>query len=150
MFMPFSFLYKSIITSLFGFTCWVLIISLTTCWPKKIWSSDFCKMSRVITRGLWRQLKLEAPQQLVHEAIQPQKHNVLKPREYNRLKIPTMNVNNVLNGRSTFPSNIRRVGGKKKTTSTFNWLVFYTPTIIPTIEVECTIEWTKHWTCSTC
>ncbi len=29
-------------------------------------------MSRVITRGLKRQLELEAPQQFVHEGVQPQ------------------------------------------------------------------------------
>jgi hypothetical protein len=30
-------------------------------------------MSKVIIKGLGRQLKLEVPQQLVHEVIQPQK-----------------------------------------------------------------------------
>jgi hypothetical protein len=30
-------------------------------------------MSKVIIKGLGRQLKLEMPQQLVHETIQPQK-----------------------------------------------------------------------------
>jgi hypothetical protein len=37
----------------------------------KIWINDFCEISRVVTRGLKRQLELETPHR-VCEVVQPQ------------------------------------------------------------------------------
>jgi hypothetical protein len=46
----------------------------------------FYEMSRVITKGLKRQLKLETPQKLVREGVYTHKNNhVLKSNEYNQL-----------------------------------------------------------------
>jgi hypothetical protein len=53
-------------------------------------------MSRVVTRGLRKQLQLEAPQQLIREVVQSQDTHVLKLSEYNRLKLLAMNLNNML------------------------------------------------------
>ncbi len=76
-------------------------------------------------------------------------NHVHKHREYNRLKLLAMSLNNMLRHMYLFiKTNI--IGRKKGTTSTFNWPIFDTPTVIPTIEVECIIEWTKHQACSTC
>jgi hypothetical protein len=52
--------------------------------------------------------------------------------------------------KSTFPSDTCKVGGKKETTSTFNWSIFDTLTIVPTMEVKCIVRWIKHWTCLIC
>jgi hypothetical protein len=61
--------------------------------------------------------------------------HILKLKEYNRLKFLAMNLN-----RNTFSLDTRRIGGKKRTTRTFNLLIFDTTTIIPTMEVKCTTE----------
>jgi hypothetical protein len=51
-------------------------------------------MSKVVIRGVRRQLKLRAPNQLIHEAVQLQEQPCFQLREFNQLIFPAMNLNN--------------------------------------------------------
>jgi hypothetical protein len=60
-----------------------------------------------------------------------------------------MSLNNLLQ-QMYFLSGTSKAGGKKGITKTFNWSIFDTLAIVPTMEVECTNGWAKHKTYLAC
>jgi hypothetical protein len=53
-------------------------------------------MSKVVTRGLKRQLELDHYNNLLMRWFNHKNNHVFKPKEHNQLNLPAMNLNNLL------------------------------------------------------
>jgi hypothetical protein len=106
-------------------------------------------MSKVIIKGLRKQLKSRTPQQLIHEGVQPQKQPCSQAEGIQSIDTPG---NELQQSIMTYlpSSNTNKTRGKKGITNSFNRSIFDTLTIIPLMQAKCITEWSKHYTYLTC